>query len=510
MLFSYEMKKIWRRVSPLIVLITLSATVIITLILTMVLPFKISYTPIEYKNVDTAYAALETKIQNWNTTNIREQFSIAFDTFYNDYEIMNASTLYDTDHIVDKYHEAQTTFNQFYLDYYLHPTYGIYSHYADYLLVRSEYNEKFSEILSTLNEFFTNNYSDRNDIVRNLSSTNPTWEDASLKTILENLFYVQKIKSEDLAELKAFFNTHPAGQVGYDYTDAYDYAINRFYIAVNTGSTYVGKLSQYAGFEDYRDTMTSTRACNLAEYRIEHADEDFAIPFEFGNIYNNSNQISLFDFVFTNLEMAMIPISLLVMVWAACTFFTDNNQNTLITPVTAGKHRSTIILTKTAVILLLMVMSLLILTGIYITIGLLFFRAYVSPDILFLFNGTTPIAMSSANYFAVYFLNLVFKLLPLIALCGLFSFIKSRPFVIVGFTALIYVGIILCNQLLGWFWFYQFVPLMGLDPMRYFGAKLLFAPMPSTYNLWYTFPIVVCGTAAMYWTLIHIFRHHDF
>ena len=118
--------------------------------------------------------------------------------------------------------------------------------------------------------------------------------------------------------------------------------------------------------------------------------------------------------------------------------------------------------------------------------------------------------MSAINYFALYFLNLIFKLLPLIAICGLFSFIKNQPFVIVGFTTLICIIVVLLNFFLGSFPFYQYVPLMGLDPIRYFGAQLFLTPMPPVYNLWYTFPVVFGFTVILYWGLIQSFRYHDF
>ncbi len=507
MLFTYEMKKIWRRVSPLLVLILLALTAIATMVITAIFFNK---TPDTIPDVSAQYAALQNKINHWDETVDRNAFATTFDRFYHDYKEMNASTEFDHNNLVNKYNTAKASFQDFYIQYYQNPAYGIKDNVNEYLLINTKYHDKFNAILTELNSFF-NLISPTNDtIVDGLENTNSAWEDATLKDVLDNLFFVQKINATDLTVLRNFFVKYPA-QSGAEYTnDAYDYALNRFWLAITDASTYTGDLSQYTGFNDYQNTTTSTRACITANYCLEHAGEDFATPFEFGNIFNNSNQVSLFDFVFTNLEMAMLPLTLLVMIWAACIFFTDNNQNTLITPVIAGKRRSSIILTKMAVVLILTTVSLLLLSSIYIISGLLFFKAYLSPDILFLFNGTQAMTMSAANYFILYFLNLVFKLLPLIAVCGLFSFTKTKPFVIVGFTTLIYAAILAANFLLGSFSFYKYVPLMGLDPIRYFGAELMFAPMPITYNIWYTFPAMFVITAGLYWALIHLFRHHDF
>ncbi len=507
MLFTYEMKKIWRRVSPWLVLIILALTTIATMIITAIF---FSQSPNTYPDVSAQYAALETKINNWDTSFNRSEFATAFDRFYEDYKDMNAHTLYGLNELVGKYNKAKLSFNGFYIDYYNHPTYGIKQNVNNYLLVNRKYIEEFDQILLKLNNFFDQNYTSNNLIINGLKTSNAAWEDASLENILENLFFVQKVNAEDLNELKAFFVVHPSNIQQNNYTNEYDYALNRFWLAVAKASKYKGELSQYAGFDDFQNVATSTQACQLAQYRLDHADEDFASPFEFGNIYNNSDQVSLFDYVFTNLEMAMIPITLLVMIWAACVFFTDNDRNTLITPVAAGKKRFSIILTKMSVVLILTIFALLIITGIYVTGALLFFHAYISPDVLFLFNGTQPMTLSVINYFILYFLNLIFKLLPLIAICGLFSFIKTKPFVIVGLTTLIYTLTILANYFLGGFNFYQFIPLMGLDPIRYFGAKLLFAPMPDTYNILYTVPAIAGITILLYGVLIHIFRHHDF
>ncbi len=506
MLFNYELKKIWRRVSPILVTIVLSATVIGTLILTAIFFNK---APIAKTDVSADYATLQTKIQNWNTTIDHSAFANAFDDFYDDYNVMDASTLYDTNQLVTKYNTAKTSFQNFYNNYYKKYIVNNDS-INDYLLVRTQYIDVFDDILTKLNSFFSLTSPTNDTIVNALRNTNPAWDDASLKDVLDNLFYVQQISDEDLTELKAIFTNYPAGQTNYDYIDAYEYALNRYWLSVATQSTYQGNLSDYQGFEDYAGITPSTRACKLSKYRLEHADNDYADPYAFGNIFNNSNQVSLFDFIFTNMEMAMLPLVLLVMIWAAGVFFTDHYQNTLITPIAAGKKRSTIILTKTTVVIMLTAVALVLLAGIYAVCGLLFFRAYISPDILFLFNGTHAMTMSALNYFAIYFLNLIFKLLPLIAVCGLFSFVKNKPFIIIGFTTLICVTVVLLNALLGFFDFYQYVPLMGLDPLRYFGAQMLFAPMPAAYNMLYTVPVVAGITVILYWALIHIFRHHDF
>lgn len=508
MLFNYEFKKVWRRVSPLAVLIILLVTSILTVTLTAC--FFNNAPANTATDAYVKYEALATKINNWNTKINRQAFADAFDKFYTNYKKMNASTL-DGKDLVENYNKANESFQAFYADYYQKYIYnGSENKITDYLLIQSKYADSFNSILEKLDEFFTANYTTGTGIISGLKKTNSAWEDADLQTVLDNLFFVQTIHSTDLNDLKNFFTNQPTNNNYYDYTDAYDYVLNRYWLAIASSSSYTGDLSQYEGFTEFKDIATSTKACKLAEYRLEHKDTDYTKPFSFGKIHLENGQVSLFDFVFTNLEMAMFFIVILTMIWTASAFFTDKYQSTLITPIAAGKKRSTVIVTKISVVLVFAVLTLLAYTIIYLTLGLIFFKAYISPDVLFLLNGTTPSVMSSANYFALYFLSLTFKLLPLIAVCGLFSFIKSKPFLIIGLTILVYAIVIVLNFYLGNFGFYQFVPLLGLDPIRYCGAELFLSPMPTSYNFWYTFPAMLSITTLLYLWLILKFRRHDF
>lgn len=507
MLFLYELKKIWRRVSPLAILIVLLVTSILTITLTS---FFFNKAPAAAADVSAKYTNLASQINNWDTTLNRESFAEAFNEFYDDYKKMNASTFNGVG-LVDNYKTAQTTFNDFFIEYYQKYINGEESKIANYLLVQKKHVSLLDEILTKLDAFFQADFVTPEGIVKGLENTNNAWEDADLETILNDLFYVQTIEDDDLASLKEFFAAYPAGQEGIDYHDAYEYAVNKYWIAIESASEYSGHLSTYEGFTDYQNTTVSQQACKLAGYRLQHADKDFATPYTFGKIYNQQGeQVSLFDFVFTNMEMAMILVAILVIIWASSTFFTDQYQNTLITPITAGRKRSKIIIAKMLVVILLAVTAILILTGIYIAVGLICFDAYVSPDILFLLNGTSTSAMSSANYYVLYFFSLVFKMLPLIAICGLVSFSKAKPFLIMCISILVYGLVVTSNLFLSNYAFYEYIPLLGLNPINYCGAEPLLSTMPNTYNIWYTFPAMMGITALLYIWLIQKFRRHDF
>ncbi|MBR4419181.1 MAG: hypothetical protein IKT33_04225 [Clostridia bacterium] len=511
MLFNYELKKILRRVSPLMVLTVIILTSMLSMSITY---FCFTKEPTTTINPTTEYAALETKIKNWDEIN-RDNFDIAFNNFNNAYKALNAST-FDGKDLIKNYKKASTSFATFYVEHYQNIT-NKNKNITNYLLIQKQYIDNFNQIMTSLDSYFSlylegypNDEARKKAITDGLQNTNPSWNNQTLKTILNNLFFVQKISASDKLELQTFFSRNPSNQTR-NYTDAYDYALNRYWTAIASASEYDGKLSEYEGFDGYINIATSSKAYKLAEYRLSNPEKNFTTPFSFGNIFTqNSKQISLFDFVFNNLEITMLIVLFLTIIWAGSAFFTDKQTKTLITPIATGKNRTHIILCKMTVVLVLAVTALLIFTGIFTASGLLLFNASISPDILFLFNGTTPAVMSPANYFAIYFLNLIWKLLPFIALCGLFSFIKTKPFVIIGCSLLCYLIVVILNACFGGLWLYQFIPLLGLDPIRYFGAELMLSPMPSTYNILYTVPVTLLITIGLYWALISKFKKHDF
>ncbi len=511
MLFSYEIKKILRRVSPLMILNVILLTSMLTMSLTY---FCFNKTPVATPNPVAKYMALENKIINWDEIN-RDNFDKAFDNFNKDYNALNAST-FDGNNLIKNYKKASASFATFYIEYYQDIT-SSNQNIANYLLIQKEYVTKLNQIMESLDLYFNIHLEDyptdearKIAITNGLKNTNPSWNNETLETILNDLFFVQKISNTDKLELQTFFKTNPSNQ-NRNYTDAYDYAINRYWIAVASASEFDGKLSEYEGFDGYVNIAASTEAYKLAEYRLSEPEKDFVAPFSFGNIFSkNGKQVSLFDFLFTNLEMAYIVVIILVTIWACCAFFTDKQTKTVVAPIVAGKKRAHIIISKMLAVLVLAIIALLLFTGIYVTSALLLFKASISPDVLFLLNGTTQAVMSPANYFAVYFLSLIWKLLPFVAICGLFSFIKTKPFVIFGCTILSYLIVVVLNACFGGLWLYQFIPLLGLDPIRYFGAELMLSPMPSTYNILYTVPVTLLITIGLYWALIAKFKKYDF
>ena len=508
MLFAYEFKKVWQRVSPILLTICIIGVAIVTMLVSII---AFNYVPTVSANVSSNYADLADLIEHWDADR-QVEIKDAFDDFYAAYKKLNADTITESKAIIiDDYKTAREAFEHFYSDYYLkllNPE-NTADKTTDYLLIKDNELTNLKDVLELLDGYFIPELTTSEEIINNLP--NAEWNGASITNVLDNL-QVLTLGDEDLIALQKFFADYPANVADYDYTDAYSYAVNKYCLSIDRNTPHDEPLNAYNGFAfaDYIDQNTSSQAIITAEYRLNHSDKNFAQPFAFGKIYNNGQKVSLMDFVFTNLEMAAIPLLLLVIIIAAATFFTDTYQNTIITTVAATKNRTLIIVTKALVALTLSVSALLLFTVMYVLGGLALFQATLSADILFLFNGTTPVVMSAINYFVLYLLSWLFKLLPLIALAGIMSFAKAKPAVIVGSTFAVIAAIVLANALLGNFAFYRFMPWQALDLMRYCGATLFISPTPAGSNLWFTMPVMLVITGYLYWQLIHNFRRRDF
>lgn len=503
MLFGYELKKILKRIKPSILILLVIMIAATTTIMTAML---FNHQPVmpDYRN---DYQELQTRIQNWDAPR-QTQIKNSYDEFYKKYCQLNASTAGADDIVVKNYQQASNAFQTFYNHYEQFIYHNNENQIASYLLVQPQYIDKLNDLMNQLKKFLIDDSDTKTHqtIIKELE-INQTWSDYTIPNILENIG-VQTLDDADLAILGKHFAKYPAGQNNYNCNDAYTWASNQYWLALESSGTYTGNLHDY--FPDFVDTETSKQNVAAAAYRLDNPDQDFANAFVFGNIYNTTGQISLLDFMFTNLEMATIPFLIIVMILATCAFFTDTYRNTIITTIATTRKRSSVIITKSLVTFVLSVLTLLGLTLVYLASGMLFFNPCLSPDILFFFNGNTLAILSPVNYFVLYLISLVWQILPYIALCGLFSFCKGKPQIIIGCTVLIWVVITVCNALLGNFAFYQYVPFLGLHPMRYLGAQLLFSPTPHGASLWYTAPIVLLLTIYLYGQLIHNFRHKDF
>lgn len=500
MLFGYEFKKIWRRVSPILLIVCLVGIAAVTMLTSLI---AFNHVPATPTDVDVEYAALADKINHWDL-NRQLQASKAFDNFYAAYKHLNTDTATASDAvIISDYQSARNAFENFYSDYYHQLTSA-----SDYLLVKGDDITALDDVLIKLDAFFVPELENATAIRKGLK-INATWEAANIETVLSNL-QIQIMTDENLTTLQQFFTNHPANIPDQNYHDAYDYAVNYYWLSIDHHTPHDENLNQYQGFTDYQNQDASTQAIITAEYRLNHPDQNFAQPFAFGKIYNNGVTISLLDFVFTNLEMAAIPLLLLVIIVATAAFFTDTYQNTIITAVAATKNRTLVIVNKALVVLTLSVVGLLLFTALYLISGWLFFQGTLTNDILFLFNGRSPIVMSAINYLVLYLVGLVFKILPFIALAGIFSLAKTKPIIIVGSTLAVIAILVLVNALLGGFAFYRFMPWQALDPLRYCGATLFISPTPAGSNLWYTFPVMWLLVIYLYWQLVHNFRHRDF
>jgi hypothetical protein len=269
-------------------------------------------------------------------------------------------------------------------------------------------------------------------------------------------------------------------------------------------------LAEYSGFSGY-NPHTAQADITLNKYLLENNLYDSSSgAFKFGDIYNGNNNVSLFDFVFTNLEIIGVPLAILAIIFMSCAFFTDIYTQTIIESVASKRRRISVVISKISAVLLALVFVLLCLTAIYIAVGILIFKATIGADIVALFNNDTPVVWTQVNFLLLYLLSLLFKLSVFILAGGLFSLSKVRPNIIVGLSLLTAAAMLAANALLGGIIFYQFVPLLALEPIKYFGAVLFMSPVPVDFNILYTLPVLFTLVAVGFFQVVYNFSKKDF
>jgi hypothetical protein len=150
------------------------------------------------------------------------------------------------------------------------------------------------------------------------------------------------------------------------------------------------------------------------------------------------------------------------------------------------------------------------LVAVYTAVGIMFADATVGADIAALFNNDTPLLLTQANYFLLYLVSLFFKLSVFMLPAGLFSLSRVRPAVIVAMSLLVVTAILLANALLGGVIFYQYIPLLATEPIKYFGATLLMSPTPTDFNILYTLPLLSAVVIVGFFQIVYNFSKRDF
>jgi hypothetical protein len=269
-------------------------------------------------------------------------------------------------------------------------------------------------------------------------------------------------------------------------------------------------LAEYAGFEEY-DRNTAAAEVTLNEYLLANSLHDSsARAFTFGDIYNGSSTVSLFDFVFTNLEIVGVPLAIITIIFMSCAFFTDIYTQTVIESVASRRRRISVVISKILAVWTAVTCVILGLIAIYTAVGILFADATVGADIVALFNNDTPLVWTQANYFLLYLVSLLFKLSVFMLPAGLFSLSRVRPSVIVSMSLLTVTAILLANALLGGMIFYQYIPILAVEPIKYFGATLFMSPAPTDFNILYTLPLLCAVVIVGFFQIVYNFSKRDF
>jgi ABC-type transport system involved in multi-copper enzyme maturation permease subunit len=441
--------------------------------------FETKYSPVDNT---VKYNTLKTTILNWGTEAAQENIVDSFNEFRQKYRELNDST-YDSTETVNKYNAAKTDFNAFKTQ---------YNNMGQiYWLIHKDHFVELDAMLGVLTTFFANTYSTADEVIDGLK-INLQWSGGSILDILGNM-YLQKLTNKQLAELNTITALPPSNE-------AYEVLYNTY--AAYIDETFEGFLADYIGFENYNRFDADGKAA-LNRYIIDNnLQGKYSNAFSFGDVTNTAIGVSLFDYVFNNMEMATVPLILIVIILTACVFFTDIEQNTIIMTLSTRRRRTGVVLSKLLAVFVTTVAVTVCLSLIYIACGLVFYNAAVAEPIVCLFNGASPTVITQVNYFVIYILSLLFKLSVFIAGAGLFSLSKADPKIIVGATLLVAIAIILSNALLG--------GIVGIDIIKYFGATLFMSPTPKVSWMIYTLPVVAAAVAVAFWQLLHNFRKKDF
>jgi hypothetical protein len=490
MLLLYELKKILKRITVWGFLGFILAVAAVSLLVTHLLfnnkPARVDHS--------ADYAELKQQIENWdiNKTN-RADLKTALDEFHNAYKVMNAKAATGVNYGAEL-SAAKSKFTIF--------ATRFAAIQPEYWFIRPNELESLKNGMTTLRGFYIEERI-------SLAAVNTEWETIRLSNVIDNMF-VQELPPAQLDELNgiiAELDANDDNSVSY-INCAYQVLYNNYALLLD--KNFDGNIFHFTNFTDYNPD-TATAAVTLNNYLLEKGLHDnSAHAFAFGDIFNTNNSISLFDFIFTNLEIAAIPLAIIAIIITASAFWTDIHTNVIIETVASRRKRAAIVLTKIFASLIAILGVLLSLILIYTLSGTLLFDATVTPNIVALFNNRTPMVFTPANYFAFYILSLIFKLFVFMLGAGLFSLSKSAPIFVVGFSLLAALLMILTNALFGPVIFYQYVPLLALEPIKYFGAKLFMSPMPTQFNILYTLPLLGALVIIGFFQLVWNFAKKDF
>ncbi|MDR1917392.1 MAG: hypothetical protein LBQ05_00180 [Christensenellaceae bacterium] len=496
MLLLFELKKIVRRISLFgilgFIIVTAMISVAITLLFFNDKPENISYR--------TQYAELTAQLDigTWNAHRpTQSAIKFSLDEFHTAYKQLNTvASINGTDsplYIAAKNSATQkfTIIKEEFEN--LEP---------EYWLIFTGDLQKLTAATEILTDFYiTGEIS--------LAQMNTEWETLKLSSIIDNMV-VQELSSAQLYELNELTTRlNDSDDGGNAYINcAYRLLYNSYALELDENTA--RNLAEYTGFNEYNHNA-AVAAVTLNEYLLaNNLYDSSAHPFTFGDIYNGNNTVSLFDFIFTNLEIVGVPLVIITIIFMSCAFFTDIYTHTIIETVASRRRRISVIISKIFAVWVATFCVILGLIAIYVTVGILFTDATVGADIVALFNNDTPLVWTPANYFALYLLSLLFKLSVLMLSAGLFSLSRVRPSIIVGLSLLIAMAILLANALLGGIIFYQYIPILALEPIKYFGATLFMSQMPTAFNILYTFPILGAVVVVGFFQIVYNFSKRDF
>jgi len=521
MLLFHELKKIFTLRRSLVLAVLFAATFMITgLISNFLLPQnKIQITQSQANETRDNFYGLVTSIETFNTNdNAQIQLRLAYQDFLIAHHNFNSE--FNRDQWEPLYMQTQSAFNIF------HALYSSYVNgYSLFLIKSSDFDSMYNAI-TTLDALFALSYAEHNQMTITRSQINNAIFSIDIVSVLEemvpkNLTDEQKNSLLSLSyEIRFDENINPSD---FQYMHAYymtKYIYLRNAVNIKIANNFNGnirEIRQYHGFE-LHDTTTMNSQVIIARYLIdnERTTMDYSIPFTFNGLINPSTTaasgVTIYDHMFTQLQMATIPLILFACYITFLVFFKDINKGESIISIAIRHSRLRIILAKIFATLLIITLAFFLMLGLYAITGAIVACEFSTtiPHILTTFNGTSVVIMRPYSLFEIYILSLILKLFFFASIVALMCTLikKTKPLLIIGLTLISFI--LLANVFLSQFGFYRFVPFLGLDFSSFWGVNSIYSTLPVIFNIWFVLPIILILFVSQFAYIAFRFNKKDF
>lgn len=237
---------------------------------------------------------------------------------------------------------------------------------------------------------------------------------------------------------------------------------------------------------------------------------DYSAPFSFMNVIHEPTGTTAFDFVFNCFEIIAIPLIFFAVVVVIFCIYDDMKKHTIYQTLVSPQGRKRIIGAKFFAIMWTTVILMTVFFALFYATSVIMLGSTVPPAVLTVFGGQVVIISPWALMF-IYLGSLFFKIL-FFAVLTAFICLRANSMLSILVRALGYItAILLANFFLSAFAFWQFIPILALEVVQYFGVKTMFISQAAAhYNLLFTVPVVLIAFVLLIFGTIKQFDARDF